>query len=620
MARVNLNYGAWMRVARTFTGQHGLSLKWVSEDKIKEVGAQAWTDGKSIFTRKPSPLWDEQALKLWLYYLIHEIGHNRPGRRDMFKVLQKYAPTGLLAYVNNLLEDHVQERVMQEEEAVLKQHVSVGRAAYYDFLLEEHARDPEVAERTIANPQAPTLFSWEAEHRGEFQWHTRGYAGRMIQPVEHLPEVQEWLAKLQAGDYADVLRDKPDVWGVFELAKRIVAEVFDNDPDEQHDASGNGGNGEPGQGEGSEQGSGQGEGNPGEEAGQGGASEAEAQGSGEAAQGDAQENYADWLLNHTHAEDRRAGSKNKAGTPGAGKTIDYEKYFATRGTVAYNGFLPNFEGLKVYDALDSPPSHGYVFHYPGPESSTLSRRVARLLQARTQNRKLYGQKSGTLSNRSLYRLKMKGVGELRKRVFHQRIINQSKNVAITVAVDLSGSMGSKGKAEAAIASVAHLHEVISRQLHIPMEIVGYSEEEGGGYKRTHRGCHVIFQQFGKPRTNEQVVEGLRKCMNFNGCNRDGEVLMWLRDRLLQQKAQRHILLVISDGQPRTSEHTDVAGFTKDVIEQIERDPRMELYAIGLVTSAVRHFYKHFRIIDNVAELEGALLNVLKDKILNEVTA
>jgi cobalamin biosynthesis protein CobT len=246
--------------------------------------------------------------------------------------------------------------------------------------------------------------------------------------------------------------------------------------------------------------------------------------------------------------------------------------------------------------------------------------VSRYLQANTKNRKVYGQKSGTLSNKNLHRLKMKGVGELRQRVFHKRVLNKSKDVAITVLVDLSGSMSTYSKSDAAIAAVTHLHEVLHKQLHIPLEILGFSETIPDQYEYKQHGIMVTFQQFGKPRTNEQIEHGMRRLMAFNGCNRDGEALMFARNRLLRQKAGRRIMLVISDGQPRAGGGGDVAAFTKQVIDKILAEGAIDLYAIGLKSTNVRHFYPQYQIVNEPDQLESALLTVLRDKILDEVTA
>ena len=154
-------------------------------------------------------------------------------------------------------------------------------------------------------------------------------------------------------------------------------------------------------------------------------------------------------------------------------------------------------------------------------------------------------------------------------------------------------------------------------MRIPLEVLGYSESSGWG--QGYRGQHVLFQTFQRKVTNDVLQQELRTAMCFNGANRDGEFLLWARERLLQQKAQRHIMLIISDGQPRSGQAGDVAGFTKDVIDRITKEGLIDLYAIGLVNKSVRTFYPHSCMIDSAAELEEKLLNVLKDKIIDHIS-
>lgn len=619
---INMNYGVWVKVARTFAASQSLTLKWASEAEIEQQGAQAWTDGRAIYTRKPSAKWDEKQFKLWLYYLFHEVGHNTEERRKVFDVLKDKRPSGLLAYVYNLCEDNVQEHCLQEDELSLRRWLSEGRAAFYDFIL---------ARKTKPNPdrKAPALFSWDAGVRTEFQEPVVGYESRLRARFPE-PEVQEWVDRLNAGGYAAELLAKPDVWETFEIAERIVRDVFDEKPEEQqqgNEPQQSQGEGQPGEGQGEGQGQGKGEAGEGQgqgEPGQGEPGEGKGQGSGQpGGKGEdgkgkpgtaAKVDYTDWLVGHNHAADARSG--NQPDQPSAGLFIDYEKYFEEN--IGYAEFVPNIEGMKVYlpglYPFDRSGSNG------DPPPSTLSTRVARYMQAKSKDRRIYGQKSGKLAGRSLYKLKMTGIGEARKRVFNQRVVNKSKDVAVTVAIDMSGSMGTQWdspKKNAALASAVHLHEVLCQKLHIPLEIVGFSEVVD---QNRYVGCAVVIQEFGKQVSTEKVTARLQQSMCFQGANRDGETILWLRDRLLAQRAARHIMIVISDGQPRTQLRTDVAEFTGDVIKQVEREGLVDLYAIGLMTDNVKYFYKQYQIINSPDELESALLTVLKDKIIDEVIA
>ena len=624
MSHINLNFGAWVRVARTLASSASLRIQYVPKEEIEKMGAQAWTDGVVLYLRKPSHHWTEEQFDLWLYYLLHEIGHNRESRRGVFGVLRDkdLQPHSLLAYVSNILEDHVQEYSFCKAEPVVRGKLQAGRVAYMEFILS--SRGEKQVKMMRESPEAPTLFAWDAMLREAFMPGLQGYSYLMRKPVDDMPEVKAWTEALMTGGYIEELATEPSPLATFELAERIVDEVFKRDSQQQQGVPGKGANGEGngnGAGEGQEQkgegeqGNNEGEAESGDASGSSAAGKSEVgEGEGKPAEGGGTVDYTD-LMMHDHSKDKRSGGGGGGAVENTGINIDYDRYFAEG--KRYGEFVPRLADAKVLDmtkpgaVIDDDMRH----RNPEPQASSLSKRVGRLLQAVTRNRRVEGQKSGKLSNKNLHRLKMKEAGELRKRVFHKRVINKDKDVAVTIGVDCSGSMSRAGKASGAVAAVTHLHEVISKQLRIPVEILGYSET-AVGHRGNYIGHHFIMQSFDKVQTTEKVTESIRSIMPRNGCNRDGEFMLWARDRLLRKKAGRHILIMLSDGQPKSSGGSDVAGFTKDVINKIQDEGRVEVYAIGIMTDTVHSFYKHCRVINESSQLEAALLNVLKDKIIN----
>jgi len=615
----NLSFGGWVRVARTLTAQRGFGLKYVTEAEIERVGAQAWNDGRNAYVRKPESDWTDSQFKLWLYTLVHEIGHSTSKRREVFDVLKDKKPEGFLRYVHNVLEDHVQELDLYSDEPVLRKVLAEGRAEFYKFNIDKQT--PEDIEQAQAEPAGVTVFAWDASERAPWNNKVRGYDAQLLEPVAGDERVAGWIEKLQAGTYADDIAALPDCWETYEIAERMCREVFDVEPEDCKSQQGDGAEQAGGQGEGQGQGqAGAGETAPGDNNGQEQSSSAPGEGSaGESVPKDgsgdqtgdtlsktfAKFDYAD-LLAHSHKSDARSGTPSAE--RGGGCSIDYEQYFK-QGAAGSWDFTPDFENLEVYDCTrDEYPYHDKRMHNGSVPPSMLSKKVGRYMQANSKNRRLHGQKRGKLSNKNLYRMKVPNIGPARERVFSQRIVNPSKDVAVSLGIDLSGSMEDYGKAGAAIAAVTHLHSVLHTALRIPLEISGFSTSGA-------HGAHVIFQSFAKARRNDQIEDDMRRCMAFNGANRDGEWLVWARERLLKQQAHRHIMLVLSDGQPVHRRAGDVAAYTADVCEQIDADPRIDLYAIGIMSSQVCHFYKHYSVIQNIGELEDKLLTVLRDKII-----
>jgi len=626
---VNVNFGGWVKVARTLAGHRGFGIRYVDDDEIARVGAEAWNDGRYAYVRQPEAHWTDEQFKLWLYFLVHEIGHSTPTRRGVFDVLKNRQPQGFLRFVHNLMEDQVQERDLFGHERVLQSTLSEGRAAFYRYLITTKFT-PDYINFLRENPAGQVLFGWDALIRADFMRDVVGYDLQLTRPIEGCdPRIEVWRDRLNSGDYADVLRNIPTVEDVFELAERIVREVFEENPDEQQQQPGDGqgeGEGEASQNQGQQgdgQGQSQGEGSEGEsggageqEGGSGGSQGSDSEDAGSAkgdrkggklSAGEATVSYDD-LLGHNHSQDGRQTEDGEA--PDGGLVIDYTEYFSSNRQE--DQFVPDFDNLIVYDlAKGEYPRHDQRGRNGPANPSTLSKRIGRYMQAHSKNKRLHGTKQGKLSGKNLYKLRVPGMTqESKQRVFQQKIINQSKNVAVSILVDLSGSMSRYGKSQAAVDSVTHLHEVISRQLRIPLEIIGFSE-----HPIDEHPAHVVFQSFGKVRTNEQIEEDMRRCIPFQAANRDGEAILWARDRLLAQKAGRHIMIVLSDGQPVGSTGGDVAAFTKEVCENIDADPRIELHGIGILSDSVRWFYSSYDVIYDVSELEEKLLTVLRNKII-----
>ena len=358
---VNLNYQGWQRVARTLASSRGFGLRYVTEDEIERMGAQAWNDGRYAYVRRPQPGWSDKQFRLWLYQLVHEIGHSRASRRACFDVLKDKRPNGLLRFLHNLFEDFVQELDMYEAEPVLRDTLCRGRAEFYEWSIEERERKPEITAGMIENPQGSTVFCWDAALRCNWNPRVGGFDALMRKPIESDPRVAEWTEKLRAGTYGDELLAVPDVWETYEIAERVLREVFEVEPEECQDPEEGEGDGEGDDSDGNDgQGSGGGAGQESQDKANAGAGEGE-QGDGEsegAAGGGksvpkdkpggpvskafARFNYDD-LLMHNHQEDARGGNERSGGC-----AIDYDEYFK-RGAAGPRAFVPDLDRLVVYD-------------------------------------------------------------------------------------------------------------------------------------------------------------------------------------------------------------------------------------------------------------------------------
>lgn len=626
---ININFYGWDKVARVFAEHSNLTIEYVDEEATKRMGALAWAARNRLYVLRPNPAWDEKRFVLWLYLILHETGHVAPKRRPTYDILERENPQGLMHAIFNLLEDHVQERQFAKDNPIVFRHLERGRAAFYDKQLAEV--DDEKRER-MQSEAAPggLFFAWDASVRGHWEELGRYFKLFAEDPLKH-PQAKEWLRRLQTGGYEERLLAMPDPEETWQLANDIAREVFEDDPEQAQSGA------DQRSGESSSSSASQGDSGEGAQNNRGGASKtrrarrrrdgsesdgtggshASKRGSGgdardaEAEAGDTPTNrspgecdYRDLLVSaHAH----QTQEEMEGGDGSGGLDIDYTSYFADG---RYGEFVPStLDEMEIYDFSKGqrPPWTSSSAGLPGP--STLSRRISRYLQARSKSRVARYQKSGKLG-KNLARLKTKGASpEWKQRVFTKKIENKSLDVAVTLLVDCSGSMDWDGKAQAAVDAATHMHEVLCQSLHIPVEIIGFTE-------RGHDGTYPIFQSFRKQERNDVIAQRLLRTVPACGSNADGEALLLARHRLLQQKAARKILVVLSDGQP-ASGRGDVVPFTRDTIEQINKEGLIDMYAIGIMSDSVTDFYRadQCAVINHSDELEGKLLHVLQNKII-----
>jgi len=200
------------------------------------------------------------------------------------------------------------------------------------------------------------------------------------------------------------------------------------------------------------------------------------------------------------------------------------------------------------------------------------------------------------------------------RVFKRKIENNILDVAVSVLIDYSGSMGDS-KMSHAIACGYMLNEALTA-IGVPLEMVGYSDYINGGtepYKK--KLLQGVFKSFDDNVSSDMIVKYMAHMTNYMHENADGDHILWAFNRLKARKEKRKLMIVLSDGSPCTP-RANYFGYTKRIIDTIERSGIVELYGIGIMDRNVEHFYKHRAVIKHTHELEPAVINVIKNKILN----
>jgi len=243
-----------------------------------------------------------------------------------------------------------------------------------------------------------------------------------------------------------------------------------------------------------------------------------------------------------------------------------------------------------------------------------------------------------------------------------------KGVAVSILVDCSGSMGngvSSGRPSksylARLAAIA-MHQAL-RTVQIPHEVCGFTTARdgdasyhaytrGGGFEEhAHAQFKLlrsrlieaekhgtdVFQFARSARSDEDAYsakdtalllpvhatfkhfdqEDGRGLCNIAGIaeNLDGEAVLWQARRLAQRPERRRVMFVLSDGHPAGSrDNAQGARYLKEVVERVI-EAGVEVYGIGIKSSAVKQFYPVSWVVNDVEDLARIAVDVMTDVIV-----
>lgn len=189
------------------------------------------------------------------------------------------------------------------------------------------------------------------------------------------------------------------------------------------------------------------------------------------------------------------------------------------------------------------------------------------------------------------------------RHFSRRVVTpQSPTLSISILVDESGSMYGN-KIEAAKATSIALLEMC-RELDVPFSVLGHSTDG--------EDCVIhSYAEFHADDGGERLLS-----MQSRGANRDGAALRYAAEILSKEQTDRHLLLIISDGQPS---HMDYCGTAaEEDIRQIVKEYKMRNVAIIAAAidqdkERIKGIYgqERYLAIDNVQSLPTELIRVVR---------
>jgi cobaltochelatase CobT len=287
---------------------------------------------------------------------------------------------------------------------------------------------------------------------------------------------------------------------------------------------------------------------------------------------------------------------------------------------------------KDYDVIEKLPiGSGYspsmtkslidkTEHMVAPLQKDLERAIA----ARSLATRSHGHRSGRLHAANLSRLAFND-----DRVFSRKQESTSKDVAVELVVDASGSM-SGSKIHTASQAAFALSAVLDR-IGIKNEVICFTTKElgcspsevsksasaiGRSYSRMEALYMPILKGY-EERMTTDVKERFGWLPNTRilRSNVDGESVEIAARRLMARREAGKIMLVLSDGYPAAAGNSaDLNRHLKQKVKDIAASG-VNVVGIGIQSDAVRQFYPKSLVLNNVEDLPSVVIKELRQLLI-----
>lgn len=202
--------------------------------------------------------------------------------------------------------------------------------------------------------------------------------------------------------------------------------------------------------------------------------------------------------------------------------------------------------------------------------------------------------------------KARGISVMESRAYERKSLPLEKDYAITLLVDLSGSMDNK--IEETFAGVVAVTESLHR-LGIKTEILGFNQFMFEYKKFNEKMSNKIQDKMG------QMIDSVSQ--NGSSYNSDGYAVLTASDRLKKNNEKEKILIIFSDGQPAPApEHRRDEYDLEEVVEKTLKEKKIKLVGVGLGagTSHVSHYYPKSAANIPIHDLPKQLATVIRQVI------
>jgi cobaltochelatase CobT len=210
--------------------------------------------------------------------------------------------------------------------------------------------------------------------------------------------------------------------------------------------------------------------------------------------------------------------------------------------------------------------------------------------------------------------KAKSVPAMESKAWQKREMPQEKDYAISLLVDLSGSMSHDQKIEETFKAVIVLSEVLNR-LSINLEILGFNDRIYEYQNFGEQMSKIIREHMGGMLQEVYDMSDTGKAQ----WNDDGWALEQASERLARQKADQKFLIVLSDGTPiESSMHPRAKYELGKMIEKVLEDTDQHLIGLGIGrgTEHVGSYYPNSIANVRVQEMAEKLAGLIKEVVAN----
>lgn len=581
----------YMKLARSLASAQNLSVKFEPNET-----AMPRTDGRTLYLPQPNPLWSDKDWAIWNDACWHEIGHNFPENRDIFKLLekQKIDTRSLFGGILNLIDDYRVDKSRTSKYYGMLEANGVAIPHHVQRMAQGFRENPEKLEDRGLKIIA-TMMAFDADMRADFCHAMRGQSAYLESLLD--TEAKAWLEHLHR-DYTTRYQNNKTGSEELELNRDIFTNVFKTPPEEHGDGSG-----EPneGEGEGDEDGDGKADS---EASGEGNKPSDGKDKDGKSKTKKVSINYED-VMKHPHSY------KMQPGRPSEYK-INYTDGMESRDYNPHTDTTNKIIDFSAGEGIDYSRGHRAMSESDLREKvsqmgiHTLVGHARRLLQVETRKRPLFNQKKGRLDASKLYRVTLPE-SSLSEKLFRQKTESMALDTAVSVLVDYSGSMRSSDKIETAGAAAIALNELF-RTLRVNCEILGFTE------LGSEKNATYVFKPFNKPVSDDNLTASMSAASGYMANNCDGDNILVAANRLKTQKQPRKVLVVLSDGSPAGGDG-DIDGFTRDVIRKIEKEREIDIIGIGIRDNNVKRLYKTNQVVYDIQELPSKLIETLENILL-----